>query len=667
MEFKEFKQRLQDHFALLIASQAVLYVTNVEKDLIWETYLSSFSDDEERQGHNCNCCKQFLRPFGNIVVIENNKLRSIWDFECEEPFKDAVRLLNDMVISAPIANVFVSMVGKLGIDSNRCLGPDGTVTRWEHLSLLLPKKFVTLSHQSEEALQGGYRDSKNVLKRALDEITLDALDTTLDLIDQNSLYRGEEYKAVVSKFRELKKVYDEIPAEDKDNFCWTTSRAAGDGISKIRNTAIGTLLVDISEGKKELDHAVRAFESIMAPANYMRPTAIMTKGMIADAQAKIEELGLMDSLGRRFAVKDDITANNVLYLNRDSAATLSIFEQLGEEAAINPKKLSKVEEVTIENFISKVLPSATKIEILMEGRLSNNLMSVIAPMVAGSAPLFKWDNGFSWSYNNNVTDSIKERVVAAGGRVDGELRVSLSWFNYDDLDLHVMEPNGRKIWFNSKTSPTSGQLDVDANGGGGSTRKPVENIIWTSKSSMLEGTYMVKVNQYSLRERIDMGHVVEVECMGEVFTFEYPNTISNGETALICEFTYSKKTGITMKTANNSKTSSKEVWGISTNKFHNVSMLMHSPNYWDDKTIGNKHFFFMVDECKNPDAPRGFYNEFLNTELLAQKRVFEALGSKMKVEPSDVQLSGLGFSSTSKSTVVCRVQGSFSRVIKINF
>ena len=34
----------------------------------------------------------------------------------------------------------------------------------------------------------------------------------------------------------------------------------------------------------------------------------------------------------------------------------------------------------------------------------------------------------------------------AGGRVEGAaLRVSLSWFNYDDLDLHVHEPPGRGV------------------------------------------------------------------------------------------------------------------------------------------------------------------------------------------------------------------------------
>lgn len=75
-------------------------------------------------------------------------------------------------------------------------------------------------------------------------------------------------------------------------------------------------------------------------------------------------------------------------------------------------------------------------------------------------------------------------------------------------------------------------------------------------------------------------------------------------------------------------------------------MVMFSPNYWDEqKEIGNKHYFFILEGCKNQTQPRGFFNEFLNEKLMKQKRVFEALGSRMRVEPSDNQLSGLGFSS----------------------
>lgn len=112
---------------------------------------------------------------------------------------------------------------------------------------------------------------------------------------------------------------------------------------------------------------------------------------------------------------------------------------------------------------------------------------------------------------------------------------------------------------------------------------------------------------------------------------------------------------------------SKEIWGINTEKFQRVQTILYSPNHWDDVAIGNKHYFFMLKDCVNPDNARGFYNEFLNNNLTEHRKVFEILGNKMKVEHSPDQLSGLGFSSTKNDKVLCKVSGAFNRTIGIVF
>lgn len=95
---------------------------------------------------------------------------------------------------------------------------------------------------------------------------------------------------------------------------------------------------------------------------------------------------------------------------------------------------------------------------------------------------------------------------------------------------------------------------------------------------------------------------------------------------------------------------------------------MFSPNYWDNQNgIGNRHYFFMLKNCKNLDQPNGFFNEFLKEELMVNKRVFEVLGESFKVEQSDNQLSGIGFSSTKRNSLICKCTGSFNRTIKILF
>lgn len=75
----------------------------------------------------------------------------------------------------------------------------------------------------------------------------------------------------------------------------------------------------------------------------------------------------------------------------------------------------------------------------------------------------------------------------------------------------------------------------------------------------------------------------------------------------------------------------------------------------------------MLDGCINDGSARGFYNEFLKSELDQHRKVFEMVGAKMRTDESQHQLSGLGFSSTQRNSVVCRVKGSFSRIINITF
>ena len=103
-------------------------------------------------------------------------------------------------------------------------------------------------------------------------------------------------------------------------------------------------------------------------------------------------------------------------------------------------------------------------------------------------------------------------------------------------------------------------------------------------------------------------------------------------------------------------------------QFHPVSACMLSPNYWDgNQGVGHRHFFFVVEGCKNDETPNGFFNEFLKEELMPHKRVFEALGARMHVEPSDKQLSGLGFSATKRASVVIRTKGQTERVMRLTF
>lgn len=662
--FIQFKNAVATRLAEM--SKSNIFVVDVDKDVMWNVYLDSFPEGtnnifKERREYDCNCCRGFIKNIGAAVIVnKDGSLGSIWDIEVEGYYQPVVEALSKFIKQHQILSPYFHYEKHIGVNRNRQLLENGQVKEWEHFYAATPTTCV-LHKDTIASRVGDYRGTFDVLKRSMEEISLDAAEIVLELIDQNSLYRGEEHKNTVSLFVKTKKSYDKT--KEKNNFLWEQVMKNGHQM-RFRNTVIGTLLTDISDGK-DLDVAVRSFEAKVAPSNYKRTTSLVTQGMIDQAKKKVQELGLQDSLCRRYAKKEDITINNVLFADRSIKKALDVFDELNPT---KKKEYKKVEEVSIEKFLKDILPTTESVEVLFENKQKNNLVSLVAPVYTESTLLFKWDNNFSWSYNGEVTDSIKERVKAAGGEVDGDVRVSLSWFNLDDLDLSVVEPNGYKIYFGDRHSPrTGGQLDVDMNAWGKSSRTPVENIFWKNMDKMTEGRYKVYVHNYNKRETKDVGFELEIEAKGQIFNLAHPKDLRDGDRVLFTEFEYSKKGGIQFVGSVTASSRQEEIWGLTTGTFHKVSMIMNSPNHWDGNESGNKHLFFMMDGCVNPEKTRGFYNEFLRNELTPHRKVFEVLGSKMKTEESGEQLSGLGFSSTKRDQVTVKVVGKTSRILQINF
>jgi hypothetical protein len=161
---------------------------------------------------------------------------------------------------------------------------------------------------------------------------------------------------------------------------------------------------------------------------------------------------------------------------------------------------------------------------------------------------------------------------------------------------------------------------------------------------------------------------VEIEIEGQVTQLSYKQSL--GSQIPIC--TIVKENGkISITNVNSLCTTSgfsKEIWGVTTEQFVPVSSLMLSPNHWENTApTGNKHYFFVLKDCKNPDTARGLYNEFLKPELDTHRKVFELLGAKLKAPYSDEQVTGIGFSSTQSNELVTRVSGAFNRTLKVQF
>lgn len=65
--FHRLQQNLLANFTDRMMNSSLFYVP-IDRTEIWERYISGF-DPEQRQEHNCNACKSFLRQYGGIVAI----------------------------------------------------------------------------------------------------------------------------------------------------------------------------------------------------------------------------------------------------------------------------------------------------------------------------------------------------------------------------------------------------------------------------------------------------------------------------------------------------------------------------------------------------------------------------------------------------------------------
>jgi hypothetical protein len=677
MSFHLLQTAISSNFDLLKTS--TLYLTSISGEVLWQEYLNKFPDGtnpilRKRTEHDCSCCRQFIKAVGNLVAIKDNKLISIWDIEVANPtYQTVANAMSMLVKSHEIANVFLYSEDQVGIDKNFEQTETG-VTTWNHFYIKIPSKGQNRSlhyavRKDIATKQSDVRTSVEVFTRSLNEIDGESISTVLDLIKQNSIYRGEEHKFVVDAFDKLSKQYKALPETERDNFVWSKSKDTPGSVLRIRSSVIGSLLNDLAEGK-DLEDAVRSFESKVAPMNYKRPSALVTKSMVEAAKTKIAELNLTSALQRRYANLNDITINNILFVDRATRKILKgdIFDSIPTKSPATAKQLDKVEEITIEKFVQDILPKAESLEVFFENRAISNLVSLIAPQHKNSSKLIKWDNQFTWSYNGDVTDSIKERVKKAGGSVVGDLCCRLAWYNHDDLDFHMQEP-GYEIYYATKyvSSPSGGRLDVDMNAGVGTTREPVENIFYKSKSSLKEGNYHLFVNQYSHRENSNIGFDVEIDYLGDITSYSYSQPMRANANVTVVKFKYSREKGIEITESLTPSHASKEIWNLKTQEFHKVNMLMMSPNYWDEQGSGNKHYFFMLENCRNDGSARGFYNEFLREDLTPHRKVIEIVGSKMNTEKSNEQLSGVGFSSTKRDNLLVRVKGSFTRTVRVIF
>jgi len=628
---------------------------------LWGAYLSSFESEEDQATHACKTCRSFIRQAGGLMVVTDSmKVMTLWDSVVDDPiYGPSARAMRDLVLKSKPNGLFYYEAPRVGTERN--LASDNK-TVWTHLHVDVPHSLVK-PEKWANSTSAKWMAEVGQMQRALTEIPEEVVHRVIEWIKSDSIYRGQEHLHRLEKFLADLGNYNSFADGllQKELFPYVHTQSAG-----VRNSAIGSLLQNLSEGMDD-QTAVAKYESVMAPANYQRSKSLVTPRMIEAAKSQLSDLGLLGALRRRQLTADDIPVTNSLFVYRPRPEERDVFSELTAEAnsAAGPKGAEgwpgDAPEISIGDFLSDVLPKSEKVEVFVTRAHASNFVTLTGPESAEEKPLFKWGSSYGWSYTGGVADSIKDRVKEAGGNVDGWMRISLAWFNHDDLDLHLVQktPCHDHVYFQTPSSASlSARLDVDMNRSFGDlSDTPVENI--DIAHPLVPGNYEIRVHNYCKRHTAKCGFEVEVEYGdGNIRTFSSASSPGGSKHAPFIEFTVGKDESVDFAENGYRRTSQgSSKWGLALRDWHTVSTIMTSPNHWEGETqAGNKHWFFILKGCVTDEVVLPFYNEFLIPELRDQRKVMEVVADKAEVMPAGGdELSGIGFSHTVRNQIIVKV------------
>ena len=113
----------------------------------------------------------------------------------------------------------------------------------------------------------------------------------------------------------------------------------------------------------------------------------------------------------------------------------------------------------------------------------------------------------------------------------GEIQTNVTWDTKADIDLHLMDPSGKEIYYASRNSTTGGQLDLDSNAGCGTDGPRAENIYWADGLIVPHGEYVLRVDNWSSCGAVATNFVVTINLRGlppKIFTGRFDDAGSHG-------------------------------------------------------------------------------------------------------------------------------------------
>jgi hypothetical protein len=663
----EYHELLADFAAAALRAVGAGPVFTTDAPDLFDRYLGNFPL-ETRQHFNCNSCRRFLQTYGGLVTIDvSGETHPIfWPADTAAGTYDAaIRALRREVKQARVTGVFYTKDKTWG---QPVTGP------WRHFAVTFPHlRFLRqrpVAGKTPGQLMAQVREDYGTVQRALADFPRALLEQAVALLSSDAAYRGERVLAPAQWLRDLSAAKHNTAIGRQANVVWKAVALAPEGFCHPRSSVIGTVLEDLKAGLTSPEVLAR-FAAKMAPGAYQRATVAPTATAIAQAEQLFDELELAPALGRRFAELRDVPESGVLWRQpRPVARGVDITDKLF--AHIAPKGATPAANLTLPSttltwvkFQRDVLPTAYKVEAQVPASAAR-FAALVTALDPTAPPILQWDreearNPASWYYAAGIDGEMRRRVESAGGQyTDVDVRATLLWDSYTDLDLHIEGPDGH-IYYGCKRAG-QGWLDVDANPGGGSpgygTRTPVENIRW-AKGYAPRGRYNVYVHHYATgRDPAHTPFAVELEIAGEVLRFE-GETTRVGQQVPIAEFSFGVAGAALRSTTRAIAPATPNTWGVTPGAFVPVTAFVTSPNLWGAAPMPHhgRHVFAVLEGCADGQEGRGrgFFTESLRSELRPVRSVLEAYAKDAVIAPVAAPVAGLGFSDQAPWGLVLRV------------
>lgn len=399
-DFHKFAAILAERYRKLSAKTRV-FKAEIDKGVLFQAYLDGFVDAATRQYYNCECCRQFLNSFGQMLVIDpkTGLTRSaIWHLEEDESidlskteytvFLPSMYNMLQALEGAKIRTVFVSKYETLGIPEKG---------NFNHFFITNGNRYNSLIPTAPQAMLGS-REDRRILAEFMGPADLTLLKNALTFFKNDAKLRNDDGGIRILEwavgFKE--KLIDLKDRRLNDTHYWNAVATKSKGYLRIGQGVVGNFLATVAKGE--------GYDK--AKGEYLAQTD-MSKRMVATEKPKAGNLRQAESLFasnpalaaalRRRRVTFADVATKVWEPTVDVAeeAPKSIFGHLkARDEPVKPKAspMPPIDGgiITGRRFAQEILPTAAKIFVNLRYQ-AYDFMGLITAVDPEAEPLILWD------------------------------------------------------------------------------------------------------------------------------------------------------------------------------------------------------------------------------------------------------------------------------------